>query len=163
VGELQEDLEAVIAVGVDVLPRFEAVADVEFVSGDARTLPFADASFDLTTIMTVLSSIPESASRRTVLAECLRVTRHGGTLLIYDFVLKNPLNKYTHPVSAKEIRESVRGAATVKVERVTLNPIIARLVFATRIPWARLICEHLSRVPFLCHHILVRAVKVAPA
>jgi ubiquinone/menaquinone biosynthesis C-methylase UbiE len=48
---------------------------------DGRSLPFADASFDLTAAVTVLCHVPERAD---VLREMMRVTRPGGTVLIFD-------------------------------------------------------------------------------
>jgi ubiquinone/menaquinone biosynthesis C-methylase UbiE len=50
----------------------------EFVRGDANTLPFADATFDLTTCQTVLIHLPDP---KRALREMLRVTRPGGLVL----------------------------------------------------------------------------------
>ena len=55
---------------------------VRFVAGDALTLPFADAAFDVVTISFGLRNVadPDAA-----LAEMLRVTRPGGRLVICEF------------------------------------------------------------------------------
>ncbi len=55
---------------------------VRFVAGDALTLPFADAAFDVVTISFGLRNVadPDEA-----LAEMLRVTRPGGRLVICEF------------------------------------------------------------------------------
>ena len=55
---------------------------VSFVAGDALTLPFADAAFDVITISFGLRNVadPDAA-----LAEMLRVTRPGGRLVICEF------------------------------------------------------------------------------
>jgi demethylmenaquinone methyltransferase / 2-methoxy-6-polyprenyl-1,4-benzoquinol methylase len=55
---------------------------VSFVAGDALTLPFADAAFDVVTISFGLRNVadPDAA-----LAEMLRVTRPGGRLVICEF------------------------------------------------------------------------------
>jgi ubiquinone/menaquinone biosynthesis C-methylase UbiE len=48
---------------------------------DARSLPYPDATFDVTCAITVLSHVPE---REAVLREMARVTRPGGRVLIVD-------------------------------------------------------------------------------
>ena len=55
---------------------------VSFVAGDALTLPFADAAFDVVTISFGLRNVadPDAA-----LAEMLRVTRPGGRLVLCEF------------------------------------------------------------------------------
>lgn len=50
-----------------------------FVCGDARALPFADASFGIVTLFDVLEHIEE---HELAVAEALRVTRPGGTVLV---------------------------------------------------------------------------------
>jgi demethylmenaquinone methyltransferase / 2-methoxy-6-polyprenyl-1,4-benzoquinol methylase len=57
-------------------------AGVELVAGDALRLPFADASFDATTISFGLRN---TADRGQALREMLRVTRPGGRLVVCEF------------------------------------------------------------------------------
>jgi SAM-dependent methyltransferase len=52
-----------------------------FEVGDARALPYPDASFDLACAVTVLSHVP---TRAQVLQELARVTKPGGRVLIVD-------------------------------------------------------------------------------
>lgn len=74
-------------VGVDRVPellalaRERAPANAQFVEGDATSLPFDDASFDLATTMRTLHHVrrPEL-----VVAELARVTRLGGRVLVVD-------------------------------------------------------------------------------
>ena len=56
--------------------------ELDFVAGDAMALPFADESFDVTTISYGLRNVhdPELAMR-----EMLRVTKPGGRLLVAEF------------------------------------------------------------------------------
>lgn len=76
-------------VGVDRVPelldrareRASAFANVRFVEGDAERLPFADGSFDLVVTLRTLHHV---ARPEVVLAELVRVTRPGGTLLVVD-------------------------------------------------------------------------------
>ena len=56
--------------------------DIDFVAGDATALPFADNSFDATTISFGLRNVNEP---RKALAEMLRVTKPGGKLVIAEF------------------------------------------------------------------------------
>jgi demethylmenaquinone methyltransferase/2-methoxy-6-polyprenyl-1,4-benzoquinol methylase len=56
--------------------------DIDFVAGDATNLPFADNSFDASTISFGLRNVNEP---KKALAEMLRVTKPGGTLVIAEF------------------------------------------------------------------------------
>ncbi len=56
--------------------------DIDFVAGDATALPFADNSFDATTISFGLRNVNEP---RKAIAEMLRVTRPGGKMVIAEF------------------------------------------------------------------------------
>jgi len=56
--------------------------DIDFVAGDATNLPFADDSFDASTISFGLRNVNEP---KRALAEMLRVTRPGGRLVIAEF------------------------------------------------------------------------------
>jgi SAM-dependent methyltransferase len=53
-------------------------------TGDARTLPYAEASFDVVASMTALHNIPGKAGRIAAIAEAWRVTKPGGDILIFD-------------------------------------------------------------------------------
>lgn len=57
-------------------------ATLSFVAGDATRLPFADSSFDAVTISFGLRNVVDVDA---ALTEMLRVTRHGGRLLICEF------------------------------------------------------------------------------
>ncbi|MGH9534848.1 MAG: class I SAM-dependent methyltransferase [Terriglobales bacterium] len=54
--------------------------------GDARQLPFADASFDALVSMTCLHNIHGAAERRRALAEIARVLRPGGRAALFDIL-----------------------------------------------------------------------------
>ena len=56
--------------------------DIDFVAGDATDLPFADNSFDASTISFGLRNVNEP---RKALEEMLRVTRPGGRLVVAEF------------------------------------------------------------------------------
>ena len=56
--------------------------DIDFIAGDATNLPFADNSFDASTISFGLRNVNEP---KKALAEMLRVTKPGGKLVIAEF------------------------------------------------------------------------------
>ncbi len=56
--------------------------DIDFVAGDATNLPFAENSFDASTISFGLRNVNEP---KKALAEMLRVTKPGGTLVVAEF------------------------------------------------------------------------------
>ncbi|ASN21301.1 demethylmenaquinone methyltransferase [Paenarthrobacter sp. YAF11_1] len=56
--------------------------DIDFIAGDATNLPFADNSFDASTISFGLRNVVEP---RKALEEMLRVTKPGGRLVIAEF------------------------------------------------------------------------------
>lgn len=57
--------------------------DIDFIAGDATNLPFADNSFDASTISFGLRNVVEPP--RKALEEMLRVTKPGGRLVIAEF------------------------------------------------------------------------------
>jgi ubiquinone/menaquinone biosynthesis C-methylase UbiE len=72
-----------------VLPAARRVADqlgrsVGLSAGDARHLPFEDASFDAVVCTFALCAVPSDAQ---ALTEMVRVTRPGGSVLIADHVV----------------------------------------------------------------------------
>lgn len=65
--------------------RTEGVADrVELVDGDARSLPFPAASFDVVVSNLALHNIRDPFEREEALCEVVRVLRPGGRLVIAD-------------------------------------------------------------------------------
>jgi demethylmenaquinone methyltransferase/2-methoxy-6-polyprenyl-1,4-benzoquinol methylase len=56
--------------------------DIDFIAGDATKLPFADNTFDASTISFGLRNVNEP---KKALAEMLRVTKPGGKLVIAEF------------------------------------------------------------------------------
>ncbi|WP_427015458.1 demethylmenaquinone methyltransferase [Pseudarthrobacter sp. P1] len=56
--------------------------DIDFIAGDATNLPFADNSFDASTISFGLRNVTDAKKG---LAEMLRVTKPGGKLVVAEF------------------------------------------------------------------------------
>ena len=85
-----------VATGVDASPamlsagRARAKAaglDITFVEGDAGALPFADATFDTVTAVTVLCFVPDAEH---AVREIARVLRPGGRLVIGELGRYSP-------------------------------------------------------------------------
>lgn len=82
-----------VVTGVDLSPAMlklasdgNRYANLQFRTGDATSLPFSEATFDVTSISFALHEMPASIIER-VLAEMVRVTKPGGTLLLVDYGL----------------------------------------------------------------------------
>jgi ubiquinone/menaquinone biosynthesis C-methylase UbiE len=76
-------------IGVDPSPGFltvarelsEDIANLEFVEGDAKALPFEDGSFDAVVFHTTLCHVPDAD---VALDEAFRVLGPGGRLAVFD-------------------------------------------------------------------------------
>ena len=125
--------------------------------GNAAQIRAEAESFDMVLQAGLFSSLYEPAMKRVIADEILRVLRPGGTLLWYDFCLKNPQNPYVQPISEEEIAQLFPSCPVV-VRRVSLATPLVR-VLAPRSPR---ICAMLSRIPALCTHNLGVVRKAAP-
>ena len=144
--------------------------NLEMHAGDARETPFEDASFDLVTQFTCLSSILDPAVRADVGREMWRVLRPGGIAVSYDMRPTPGLVQ-----AAGRVYRRLRGAAAPAADgtpTVALSPdevaglfpggelLLSRAVtlnfelagIATR---SRLIALGLAALPFLRTHALV--------
>jgi SAM-dependent methyltransferase len=85
--------------GIDMTPEMLAKAraaadeaglrNVTFVEGDAESLPFADASFDVVLSNGVIDLIPDKDA---VFAELYRVLVPGGRIQVADVTIQNPVS-----------------------------------------------------------------------
>jgi len=142
-------------VGIDLLEDRLAEArrmtppPVRLEAANAAETGFADGSFDLVLQMTVFTSILSADVRQRVAAEMRRVLAPGGSVVWYDFRIKNPRNSDVRAVGRAEIRKLFPGA-TIDFEAATLAPPLARRL-APRAWW---LCESLDLLPFLRTHYL---------
>ena len=141
--------------GIDLLPaRLESararLPAAHLETADARTLPYEDATFDLTLGFTMLSSVIEPGARRQVATEMARVTRPGGLVLLYDFWL-NPTNRDVRPLRRSEVQQLFPGR-TIDFRSTTLAPPLTRLLF--KLPGGRVVCTLIDVLPFLRTHFV---------
>ncbi len=146
--------------GLDLLPeRAEAAAaavpGAGVVAGDAAALPYGDSSMAVVTLVTVLSSL-ERPERHRVLAECARVLRPGGVLVVYDVRVPNPANPRVRPVRLG--RAPARGLHRTSSATLTVAPPLRRRLGRAAGPLHPL----LRRVPLLRTHRLWTVVRDAP-
>ena len=81
--------------------RERGLSNITPARGDARELPYADASFDAAYLVTVLGEIPDQEA---ALRELVRVLRPGGRLVVGE-LFGDP-----HWVSPKRLRERAEAA-----------------------------------------------------
>jgi SAM-dependent methyltransferase len=141
--------------GIDLRPaaidkaRRLSPAGVTIECCNAADLPFDPESFDIVLQSTVFTSILDSAIRRKVASEMLRVVAADGLILWYDFHLGNPWNSDVRAVRKREIRALFPGCS-VKLHRVTLASPLARWLA----PRSWLACQLLALLPPLRSHYL---------
>jgi ubiquinone/menaquinone biosynthesis C-methylase UbiE len=97
---------------------------------DARKLPYPDAEFELITLLTCLSSMPDRHAVRRALAEADRVLAPGGLLLAYEPRLANPFNRATVAVPRRLLRETLSRERESR-SLTGLPPLARRLGSAT--------------------------------
>jgi ubiquinone/menaquinone biosynthesis C-methylase UbiE len=111
-------------IGVDPSPIFvekarelgRSLPRLTFQTGDARALPFADASFDLVVFHTTLCHIPEPEQ---ALQEARRVLRPGGWLAVFD-------GDYMTVTVAIHAFDPLQRAVDAMVANFLENPWLAR-------------------------------------
>src|SRR5262249_2395134 len=90
--------------------RVEGVADrIAIVTGDARALPFADASVDAVVSSWVLHNLPDAEGRAQALREIARVLRPQAKLALADI---GPPWAYARVLTACGLRAVARSRGT---------------------------------------------------
>jgi SAM-dependent methyltransferase len=127
----QEDLSGNNAAGTVDNAMIEGVAEkVEVHTGDARTLPFDDGSFDVVLSSMALHNIYNAGERQTAVREIARVLKSGGRVLIVDI-------RHTRQYAAT-LREAgldvrcVLGIASYLLAVITLGSIQSGYVIGSK-------------------------------
>lgn len=131
-------------VGLDVSRTMLAEArnrnGLKYVLGDALSLPFADGSFDLTSIITTLEFVPDP---NRALSEAIRVSRRGillGVLNRWSVQAvrrrnsDDPVWRAAHFFSPYELSRLVRMAAGQRLESITWRTTLWPLAVNTDLP-----------------------------
>jgi ubiquinone/menaquinone biosynthesis C-methylase UbiE len=126
--------------------------------GDAVTLPWDDASFNLVIASTLFTSILDGGVRSLVANEIVRVLAPKGVLVWYDFAFDNPRNPNVRGVKREQL-QSLFPQLTGEIQSVTLAPPLTRLVAPRSLPLATL----LEKIPWLRTHLLAVLVKQSTA
>lgn len=142
--------------GIDLMPdRVQAargrVPGAHIVEGQASALPWDDASFDVTVMSMVLSSVLDRSLAASVVREARRVTAPRGVLAIYDTFLPNPRNPDVRAVRRHELEVELTGW-DLEIHTISLLPPLSRRL-GRATPFAYPL---LSRVPGLrARHLVV--------
>jgi ubiquinone/menaquinone biosynthesis C-methylase UbiE len=118
------------------------------VNADGARLPFADATFDIVVLATVLSSVLDDTTAVVLASDAARVVRRGGAVLWYDMRQPNPANRAVRPIGRARLHALFPGFA-VRARSITLNPLIARRLG----PLTRVGYRALAALPPLRSHL----------
>lgn len=175
------DYGAQRASGIDLMEaRVEAARErhphLEVVAGDASSMPYEDASFDVVTQFTCLSSVLDPELRRDIAADMWRVLAPGGAILSYDMRRPSaPMRALarlrdalvarrsagappapvtpTVPIELDELRALFPGGR-LRARSVGLPPEVSAVLGGHR--WAT---ELAATVPFIRTHLVAVVVK----
>jgi ubiquinone/menaquinone biosynthesis C-methylase UbiE len=136
-GQLLVDLETLGAprdrlAGLDLVPGRVSQAQARLPAadireGDASSLPWGGASFDVVVQSMMLSSVLDPSVRTVAAREMARVLAPGGAIASYDFFVRSPGNPGVRPVSRSELASLFPGFS-MRWRRVTLAPPVVRLL-----------------------------------
>jgi SAM-dependent methyltransferase len=120
--------------GVDVVAQRlslarEACPGVDLQETNGTDLPYAADTFDVATAVTVFSSILDPLIRGRLFDEMRRVVRPGGSIVVYDFVIRNPRNPDVVAMTARRLR-ALGGRP---IESVRITPLLPLVAAASRL------------------------------
>lgn len=117
--------------------RATAGARVPLVRGSVLAIPFRDGTFDFAYTINVLHHIGGPATQQRALAECARVLRRGGVLMVHEMNVLNPLFRfylaYVFPV-LKGIEEGTEHYLDVRALPATPELELVAVEFFTFLP-----------------------------
>jgi ubiquinone/menaquinone biosynthesis C-methylase UbiE/GNAT superfamily N-acetyltransferase len=120
----------------------------DFQVGDAVTLPWPDATFDLILQSTVFTSILANCVRRRVAGEMLRTLKPGGAIVWHDLRVNNPANPRVRGIGIAEVRRLFPNCR-VQLQRTLIAPPVGRRLYES----FPLLVHLLEKFPFLCTHL----------
>ena len=139
--------------GLDLLPHRIAAArrtypSFTFIEGNAEQLDFADAWFDIITVLTVFSSILDDDVAENVAAAIRRVLKPDGVVVWYDIRYPSP-NRNVRPFTRRRVAALFPGYRLRLIPITLLPPVYRHLGRMTEriYPW-------LVSVPVLRSHYI---------
>lgn len=135
--------------GRATIARNRLAHGVRVLVGDASTLEFPSASFDIVYQSTVFTSLLDAPFQEALARRMWDWVRPGGGVLWYDFLYDNPWNPDVRGVSMRRVRQ-LFPQARIRSWRVTLAPPISRRV--TRLHPS--LYGLFNLLPFLRTHVL---------
>jgi SAM-dependent methyltransferase len=172
-----KDYGAAHAAGIDLMDnRIEQARarypTLELVSGDASGLPWDDASFDLVTQFTCLSSILDPALRTRIADEMWRVVAPGGAIVSYDMLPTPRVMRLARSLRRRgsHVSEQGGGTATTPIDLEEVRRLFPHGTLRTRSLMldaglaglagrSRVITQTIAAVPFLNTHLLATVTK----
>lgn len=148
--------------GAELLPeRIQAAraclpSAIDLREGDATTMDWPEASFDIVLQATVFSSLLDDAFQQRMADAMWRWVKPGGGVLWYDFTIDNPRNPDVRGVPLDRVR-ALFPQGQVQARRITLAPPIARAV--TRVH--PVLYAVFDALPVLRTHVLAWVAKPA--
>lgn len=128
-GSLVARLEGQTRVGLDLLLcRLQGVVTTDpLVNADASALPFCSGAFDVAVMFTMLTSVPDVATRRRIAMEIDRVLAPGALIVWYDFRYPSPFNHAVRRVGRQQLSELFPQYALDLRSTTVLPPLARRL------------------------------------
>jgi ubiquinone/menaquinone biosynthesis C-methylase UbiE len=149
---LQWGADPVSLAGLDLMPdrvarTLQRIPEADIRLGNAGSLPWESASFDIASQFMMFTNLFDDAAKRTASSELLRVVKPGGVILWLDMRYNNPRNPQMRAIGPRELRTLFPGCA-IAGESVMLASPLSRAVTATS--WT--LAEALHVLPFLRSH-----------
>jgi SAM-dependent methyltransferase len=116
---------------------------------DARMFGTGPTTIDLIVLHTVFSSILDDRVVQAIVGQIVTMLRSDGTVLWYDFFIKNPGNPYTRAMRRQDINKYFSGFQ-IDLMKITLFPPLARRLGVL----APALYPALAGLPLLCGHYL---------
>lgn len=114
---------------------------------DGAALPWADRSFEIVVLSTVLSSVLDEGHRRAICSEIVRVLDPRGSIVVHDFRVRNPSNPAVMAIRPSILDELFPGLERQSRSVGLAPPLLRRVV--NRSWWA---AQTLALLPGLRTH-----------
>lgn len=115
--------------------RREGVADrVTVETGDARSLPFPDSTFDVVLSHWVIHNLPDAADRTRALAEMMRVLRPDGALILADIANHAAYRKELETAGLKSIIADTGGVESRIIGALSGGSFRPQATIGRRVP-----------------------------